>query len=222
MFSVLILVTIFTTLFPTTSFASGSRVGNGGAGVKCTGQATVLLDLYEATTAVGQPAPMDWSAPTASVQDYLDQYISEISAALPAGHPFVTMITDQTRFLATAYVLKPSPILTTDDVGFVALPADCNLQQVALRGDGMMSPMLTIDKEFWAASSNRERALLIVHEAAHTWFPASDDSFVGTLAIRQLVGLLYTSSSFTPGFADKIASLVDTSASVPVSSAPRF
>lgn len=196
--------------------ASGSRVGSGGVGILCSRSPSLeLLDLHEATQLYGRTIyinPFD----RRNLQEWVTAYGSRLEEILGAKHPFVISLGDTAHLLATGAIFE-DVLPMTQDLGWGAeISEGCALKQIAIRGQDHLSGRLLISREYWDAALPKEQALLIIHEAAHSWFSQSADSSVnGTLAIRQFVGLLYTDSSDYPGISGCVRELVKTREPLP-------
>lgn len=179
-----------------TSFAqaSGSKAGNGGHGVRCSGGRLELLDLYEAREFYGIPFSGNMFNTTEQELDRLQQ---DLALVLGADHPFLTVFLDARRLL-NSVELQLGPLAPTPDAGFIYghLPANCQVEQLAVRSMyATQFVYVTVSKPDFNMMLSTERALLMLHEAAHERFEwATLGSTVGstpsTFAIRQLVAMM--------------------------------
>jgi len=199
-----------------TAGASGSRVGNGGHGVVCKDSSgheylPELLDLYEAVHAYGRVA--QWIGAN-SLDEALEVYKRKIALALPENHPFLRVL-DQIDNLKLDFELVDNLRIQTDDLGlFAKIDPNCRVVQLAIRGEDILNCRLQISKEFWNGTGYDTQALLLIHEAFHSWFDSSSSVASGTLAIRQAVGLLYTSAMVDSSDRQLFRSLVENRAPV--------
>jgi hypothetical protein len=114
-----------------------------------------------------------------------------------ANHPS-QRIFDDALFLSISMASVAGPLPPTWDLGATApLDVGCDLVQLAIRGTDYLSGSLQVDSDYWNSTSNQERAMLLIHEGAHSWFGFDEASVLtGDSALRQFVGLVYTRWSY--------------------------
>ena len=199
-------------LSATQAQASGSRVGSGGQGVVCAqGASPKLLDLYEAIEFYGREVFSDLFD-TKTEFEHVTDFTLRLRDILGKQHPFLSVL-QETILLRSSMALSDGPLRVTTDGGFVlGLKNGCQVVQVAARGEGLLNGKLEVLRSYWEGASEKEKALLLIHEALHSWFDREvpEGDFSDTLAIRQLVGLLYTDSFQYPMTYLKIRELVAT------------
>lgn len=187
-------VLIFTAL----AGASGSRVGNGGHGVICKDSAgrqlpPELLDLYEASSFYGRVPQMIL---VSSLDEAIQLYRQQLQFALPSDHPLFRLF-DHVEHLRASLVLRDQPLNPTDDLdleNFIDVGRNCHIVQIAVRSEPPFEGNLEVSREFWAGSTYQVQALFLLHEAFHSWFWSPAEKVETAKALRQLIGLLYTSS----------------------------
>jgi hypothetical protein len=193
-----LIVSVLLTLSSSLALASGSKAGNGGHGVMCEGAIYVeLLDLYEAREIYGMPRLF---SPFNSTTGEIERLRFEMSLILPAGHAYLGIF-DEALKLFESCQLVDGPLSYTPDVGLSSpvLPSTCELVQIARRArmyEQFVAVM--VQKDYWQNMSPTEQALLLIHEASHEWFGSSDENseFPSTLALRQIVGTLSSTSDY--------------------------
>ncbi len=170
--------------------ASGSKAGNGGHGVRCQGGRAELLDLYEAREFYGLPFGSNWFA---TIDDEISRIESETASVLGPNEPMLSLFLDA-RLLLQSLELAPGPLGFTQDGGFVlgTIPPECELVQLAVRSTfASQNTHVTVLADDWNMMLSTERALLLIHEAAHSRFAmAKASGLPSTLAIRQFVALI--------------------------------
>lgn len=201
------------TLSVLSAHASGTRVGDGGHGVVCPHHfAPVFLDFYEATDVHGRIAPMEFEQ--ISREFVLIQLRSRVARIMGERHPSLGVF-DQAMMLNSLVLLVDGPIAILDDVGAVRVKQECRIEAVAVRGEDYLDGYLQVRRDFWRALSERQRALVLVHEGAHSWFGEPTSIFDGTLALRQFVGLLYTDNFVQTKTDEKLRKLLETRRPLP-------
>lgn len=203
-------VLIFTAL----AGASGVRVGNGGHGVICKDSAgrpmpTELLDLYEAVHVYGRAPQMIF---VSSLDEAIQFYREQLQFVLPSDHPFFRRF-DQVALLTFHVVLSDEELPPTDDLGLgdrLVPGKSCRVEQIAILEESPFDGRLKVSREFWTGSSYQDQALLILHEAFHGWFWYPGERIETAKALRQLIGLLYTSSLFEERDQALVRSLIGT------------
>lgn len=200
--------------------AGGSRVGNGGHGVVCkdsAGRLTTLpelLDLYEASHLYGRIP--QWIF-VSSIEEAIESYREQIQFALPPDHPFLSLF-DQIPLLKSSLSLSDEPLVPTDDIDLehhLTLGTDCRIEQIAVRSAPPFEGHLEVSREFWMGSSYQVQALLLMHEAFHSWFWHPDEKISEAKALRQLIGVLYTSSLFSKRDQELVRALIETRQPLP-------
>lgn len=208
-------VCVVTLILPRSAAASGSKAGNGGHGVVCSGYLNAeLLDLYEAREVYGIiPTYVPW----ATVESELSRLNFELSLVLGSDHAFLQRFREAAA-LQESIVLHDGPLGYTQDAGFLAAPlsSDCTLVQIAHRTSfaGVLSN-ITVQSSVWNSMSATQQALLLLHEASHSWFniaqnPAQDIADLpSTLAARQIIGILTADNDYRHRKANVIRQIID-------------
>lgn len=203
----LIAISIF--VFALTAQASGTRVGDGGHGVICGGGWPVLLDLYEAVHHYERPLPLDFDQ--REVSDFIMEARQRVSWIMGPEHPSLSIFDGASALMVLMEVVD-GPLVETLDMGAIRkLGPGCKISQIAVRGIDYMDSTLEVERTFWTMASNRDRAMFLIHEAGHNWFPYDGSLIMAdSSALRQFVGLLYN-TSFSPGSDELIRRLLTTS-----------
>ena len=192
--------------------ASGSKAGNGGHGVLCKSFVqSELLDLYEAREVYGIVADY---VPFATVESELSRLQFELSLILPKDHPFLGLFNEALKLNET-FELTEAGLGFTQDAGFLAgaLSADCELTQIARRVSvGGELSYIIVQKKDWDWMLSTQQALLLFHEAAHSWFEynRTPGELPSTLAARQIVGALSGSRDYRLRKAAVLRSIIAT------------
>jgi len=169
-------------------------VGNGGHGVKCSGNGSdtyVVLDLFEARAA---GLPIDLGPDTASVQEKVDIALDRLERL---DFSRAERYRAQARaFLRNSEMLTEIPI--TNDYGHIELPGSCEIVQIAAQFEPRFPGDLVyaVNEDLWNTIDNDSKAALILHEIAYGeslgYGARSSDEirkFIGALISTDFAGL---------------------------------
>ncbi|RYZ93316.1 MAG: hypothetical protein EOP06_01365 [Proteobacteria bacterium] len=169
------------------AFGSGSRIGNGGHGVRC-GKNPSRVDLLDLVEARYSGLAVDESSQSFGVLTELkiiNNTLRDVGLETPGLS--ATILNAQNLFSSISLedVLEP-----TSDAYFYSIPDSCSVEQIAHLEQGSVNRLFIL-KRYWLQASDRERALLLLHEGMHiTRMRSGKTDEMDTMQIRRLVGLL--------------------------------
>lgn len=179
------------------AFAKGGMSGGGGVGVVCRDskdkiKSVETLDLFEAREI--------HKLKIKPTKDKVDEALAKVRTKLknsmdqPEFHlfPKIDEMQKMWRFVGDNVVLKP-----TEDSAAVALPKNCQLEQIATYVD---NELLLVKKEFWDNLDVINKVALILHEAIYRL--DRYDGATNSWRTRKIVSYLLSDSKFEAVDAD--------------------
>jgi len=203
----LLLVVLF--LSSAIANAGATKAGDGGHGVVCADLPPQLLDLYEAENVYGMSTFFPQDPPIDAFMTIFNARM-RVEAIMGKDHPSLAIFDQAFEFLLTK-TLEPGAPVETMDAGLPPIRSTCHLVQIARRETGDLNFMLTVDSDYWQNASEEERAMLMIHEGAHAWFPTAEMTpLMPVSALRQFVGLLHSTLGGEPDSDAQIRKLLIT------------
>ncbi|RYZ76286.1 MAG: hypothetical protein EOP05_05465 [Proteobacteria bacterium] len=199
-------------LTSTNVFAKGgSTVGDGGEAVVCTSgefKTARLFDIYEAQFLYPRHV---WS------DSYLLSTNEELSVLAEVTRNAISSnaLDEVFRIAQTALTnFKMASLPQVTDSGSVGVPLQdgCSVKTLALSGVWGHSLAVTVEQNLWHLMSPRDQALLMIHEALHSYFPTEPN----TIAVRQVVQYIAASPIFQIDNVSVIKTVLRTRTAAPV------
>ncbi|KHD88075.1 MAG: hypothetical protein OM95_11185 [Bdellovibrio sp. ArHS] len=163
--------------------------GNAGFVLFCEGQAPVVLDIHEARQRSGR-------ALIYSQQFDVIEKVHDLIARLEkvdAQRASLYHSWAQNFFLESTALTPSTELVQTPDLGYVSLPANCQLKQVIFQRNpsALNQHRYIIDTALWNQLDINQQAALVLHEIVYREFMTARTSEMTSERIRMFNGLVH-------------------------------